>query len=137
MVTLIITSTGLRVLITLLSILGPFTLVCLIVNETEALHGKHRVKSKEIYDLLKVSLSESSRNKTSHDVYYIRLNDVLIRKIPSVFFPYEIGDLGYIGRWSKSGRLLKSLWLTKRETLALKRKNQIDKFWDKQKNKKW
>lgn len=124
-----------KLILLIFATITPIVIVAIIITEVETLENKHRVKSKKVYDLLKTLLNENLKEKSPYDIYYIYLGSIEINKLSSIFFPYYICNLGYIGRWSKSGRLLKSLWLTKRETLALRRKNQIDKFWDKQKNK--
>ena len=124
-------SIGLTITIVLASVVSFVLIIFIIVNEVTSLEDRKIVKSKLIYDFLKLKLTK----KVPNNVSFIFGDNIHIRKIPSIFFPYEIGDLGCVFRWSKSGRLISSFCLSKRQTNKLEQQKIVDRLWNKEKNK--
>ena len=89
------------------------------------------IKDSDIYDLLKLELVEKIPYNCSR-----RLTpDIIVGKKESILFPYYVEDVGIIIMWSKSAKLIRSFYLTKRGTKCLEKDKLIAKYWDKQKNK--
>ena len=113
-------------------ILATFATIIIIAMEISAVCNG-RVKSFEVYDLLKKNLVKKEPYCSYDKSMY--LEDFRIDKQVSILHPYYISHLGAVRRWTKSARLIKSFQLTKRETRKLEYQNNLDVLYNKYKNK--